>query len=86
MGRFILKMDFLLLSSGTESDLDKRSEVGSFFVSFEALSICKMRPAPMKSRVCLSIIYADLNSILQLQERELVHLQRLPPLSWILLP
>lgn len=30
MSRFILKMDFLLLSSGTESDLDKWSVVGSF--------------------------------------------------------
>lgn len=79
-------MDFLLLSSGTECDLDKWSVVGSFFVSSEALSICKMRPVHMKSRVCLSIIYADLNSIPQLQERELVHLQRLLPLSWILPP
>lgn len=79
-------MDFLLLSSGTESDLDKWSVVGSFFVSFEALSICKMRPVHMKSRVCLSIIYADLNSVPQLQERELVHLQRLPPDSWLLPP
>lgn len=66
MSRFILKMDFLPLSSGTESDLDKWSVLGSIFMSFEALSICKLRPVPVKSRVYLSIIYADLNSIPQL--------------------
>lgn len=30
MSRFVLKMDLLLLSSGTESDLDKWSAVGAF--------------------------------------------------------